>query len=60
MFLINRVASEGCEITNEDGKIIGWSIDSLWAETIKQALEMYIEKNQLRHYVPKQLGQYPL
>jgi hypothetical protein len=28
-FLINHVASEGCEIVNEDGEVVGWTIDTL-------------------------------
>ena len=36
-FLINQVATCGCELLNQEKKIIGWSVDKVWAEIIKKA-----------------------
>ena len=41
---INKVATEGCEIRNENNEIVAWSIDGEWASIIVLALEMYLNE----------------
>jgi len=43
-FKINQVATCGCEIKSEDGKVIGWSVNSWWAKIIAEALEKYTKE----------------
>lgn len=45
-FKINKVATCGCEIHNENNEIIGWSIDEKWATLIAFALENYINEEE--------------
>lgn len=43
-FEINKVATCGCEITNENNQIIGWSIDSKWGIIMTKALLLYFQQ----------------
>lgn len=38
-YKITLVATCGCEIRNENEEVVAWSIDPIWAEKIKKALE---------------------
>lgn len=43
-FEINRVATTGCEIRNETGEIIGWSVDEEWGRFMIEAMKKYAQK----------------
>lgn len=36
-FEINRIATRGCEILNENGEVIGWSVDETWGQLMTEA-----------------------
>ena len=38
-YKIKQIATCGCEILNNKNEIIAWSINKIWAEKIKSALE---------------------
>ena len=46
-FIMRKVATEGCEILNEDGEIIGWSINEERAEKIVDGLDIVAEHLEL-------------
>jgi hypothetical protein len=43
-FKINQVATAGCEIKNENGEIVGWSVDETWGQMMVEAMRLYLEK----------------
>ena len=43
-FLFRKVATEGCEIVNENGQVVAWGINSVYSELIARALEMYLQE----------------
>jgi hypothetical protein len=43
-FGINKVATCGCEITDENNQIIGWSVDARWGRILTESLLLYFEK----------------
>ena len=45
-FEINRVATCGCEITNENNQIIGWSVDGEWGRIMAEALLNYFKEKE--------------
>lgn len=42
-YSIKKVATEGCEIKNENNEIVAWSVNGKWAYIIAIALEMYLK-----------------
>ena len=42
----NKVATCGCEILNNDGVIVAWTVDQAWAEKIIKALEKQDEEEE--------------
>lgn len=45
-FEIKKVATEGCEIKNENGEIIGWSVNSEYGELMVKAMRLYLESKE--------------
>lgn len=37
---INQIATMGCEIMTDNGKIVAWSVDREWGEKIIKAIEL--------------------
>ena len=42
-YVARRCGTVGCEILNQDGKVVAWTVDSIWAARIVQLLEMASE-----------------
>ena len=45
-FTMRKVATEGCEILNDDGEIIGWSVNGEWGRQMVEGLDIIVKQEE--------------
>ena len=43
-YIVRKVATTGCEILDENGVVVAWSVDEEWGEKIVRGLDSVEEK----------------